>query len=99
MATVLAARRDVRVVGLVGTAHGNALENLLVNPTLSDLVGGIQPVTLGDEEARRRGTPKTLKNSFQKVWASALSDFSLSHSREKASARPLISFSDNGICD
>jgi hypothetical protein len=49
-----------RGVQLVGTAHGHALENLLVNPTLSDLIGGIQAVTLGDEEARRRGTQKTV---------------------------------------
>lgn len=49
-----------RGVQLVGTAHGNTLDNLLVNPTLSDLVGGIQPVTLGDDEARRRGTQKTV---------------------------------------
>ena len=49
-----------RGVQLVGTAHGNSLDNLLVNPTLSDLIGGIQPVTLGDEEARRRGTQKTV---------------------------------------
>ncbi|WP_322494874.1 AAA family ATPase, partial [Chloroflexus sp.] len=49
-----------RGVQLVGTAHGNTLDNLMVNPTLSDLVGGIQAVTLGDEEARRRGTQKTV---------------------------------------
>ncbi len=49
-----------RGVQLVGTAHGNTLDNLMINPTLSDLVGGIQPVTLGDEEARRRGTQKTV---------------------------------------
>jgi stage III sporulation protein AA len=49
-----------RGVQLVGTAHGSSLENLMLNPTLSDLVGGIQPVTLGDEEARRRGTQKTV---------------------------------------
>src|SRR5574338_1582846 len=49
-----------RGVQLVGTAHGTSLENLLANPTLSDLVGGIQSVTLGDEEARRRGTQKTV---------------------------------------
>ena len=49
-----------RGVQLIGTAHGRTLENLLVNPTLSDLVGGIQAVTLGDEEARRRGTQKTV---------------------------------------
>jgi stage III sporulation protein SpoIIIAA len=49
-----------RGVQLIGTAHGTELANLLVNPTLSDLVGGIQAVTLGDEEARRRGTQKTV---------------------------------------
>lgn len=49
-----------RGVQLVGTAHGNTLENLMANPTLSDLIGGIQPVTLGDEEAKRRGTQKTI---------------------------------------
>ena len=49
-----------RGVQLIGTAHGNTLENLMLNPTLSDLVGGIQTVTLGDEEARRRGTQKTV---------------------------------------
>jgi len=49
-----------RGVQLVATAHGNELENLMMNPTLSDLVGGIQSVTLGDEEARRRGTQKSI---------------------------------------
>lgn len=49
-----------RGVQLIGTAHGNSLENLLMNPTLSDLVGGIQAVTLSDEEAKRRGTQKTV---------------------------------------
>lgn len=49
-----------RGVQLIGTAHGNELENLLINPTLSDLVGGIESVTLSDEEARRRGTQKTV---------------------------------------
>lgn len=49
-----------RGVQLVGTAHGQSLENLLLNPTLSDLVGGIDSVTLSDEEARRRGTQKTV---------------------------------------
>ena len=49
-----------RGVMLIGTAHGNALENLIKNPTLVDLVGGIQAVTLGDDEARRRGTQKTV---------------------------------------
>ncbi len=49
-----------RGVQLIATAHGNTLENLMLNPTLSDLVGGIQTVTLGDEEARRRGTQKSI---------------------------------------
>jgi stage III sporulation protein SpoIIIAA len=49
-----------RGVQLIGTAHGNSLENLLLNPTLSDLVGGIESVTLSDEEARRRGTQKSV---------------------------------------
>lgn len=49
-----------RGVQLIGTAHGTSLENLLMNPTLSDLVGGVQTVTLSDEEARRRGTQKTV---------------------------------------
>jgi stage III sporulation protein SpoIIIAA len=49
-----------RGVQLVGTAHGNTLDNLLMNPTLADLLGGIQPVTLSDDEAKRRGTQKTV---------------------------------------
>ena len=49
-----------RGVQLVGTAHGNTLENLIMNPTLSDLIGGIQSVTLSDEEAKRRGTQKSI---------------------------------------
>nr|MBI2903675.1 AAA family ATPase [Chloroflexota bacterium] len=49
-----------RGVQLIGTAHGKTLDNLLLNPTLADLVGGIESVTLSDEEARRRGTQKTV---------------------------------------
>ncbi|MCE9647188.1 MAG: AAA family ATPase [Chloroflexi bacterium] len=49
-----------RGVQLIGTAHGQTLDNLLLNPTLSDLIGGIEAVTLSDEEARRRGTQKTV---------------------------------------
>jgi stage III sporulation protein SpoIIIAA len=60
-AEVLAARTIAeRGVQLIGTAHGNTLENLVANPTLSDLVGGVQIVTLSDEEARLRGTQKTV---------------------------------------
>lgn len=61
LAEALAARTIAeRGVQLVGTAHGLTLDNLIINPTLSDLIGGIQPVTLSDEEARRRGTQKTV---------------------------------------
>ncbi len=49
-----------RGVQLVATAHGNTLGNVITNPTLSDLVGGTQAVTLGDIEARRRRTQKTV---------------------------------------
>jgi len=49
-----------RGVQLIGTAHGNTLDNILLNPTLSDLIGGIESVTLSDDEARRRGTQKTV---------------------------------------
>ena len=60
-AEALAARTIAeRGVQLIATAHGNTLDNLLQNPTLSDLVGGIHAVTLSDEEARRRGTQKTV---------------------------------------
>lgn len=60
-AEALAARTIAeRGVQLIGTAHGNTLDNLVRNPTLADLVGGVQTVTLGDEEARIRGTQKTI---------------------------------------
>src|SRR5213079_3683939 len=60
-AEALAARTIAeRGVQLIATAHGQTLDNLLMNPTLSDLVGGIHAVTLSDEEARRRGTQKTV---------------------------------------
>ena len=49
-----------RGVQLIGTAHGNNLDNLMLNPTLTDLIGGIQSVTLGDEEARRRRSQKSV---------------------------------------
>lgn len=58
--TVAARTIAERGVQLIGTAHGNSLDNLLMNPTLSDLVGGIESVTLSDEEARRRGTQKSV---------------------------------------
>jgi stage III sporulation protein SpoIIIAA len=61
IAEAMAARTIAeRGVQLISTAHGNTLENVLRNPTLSDLVGGVQTVTLGDEEARLRGTQKTI---------------------------------------
>ncbi len=62
-----------RGVMLVATAHGNELANLIKNPTLSDLVGGIQSVTLGDEEARRRRTQKTvLERAAEPTFAMAV---------------------------
>ncbi len=58
---VLAARTIAeKGVQFVGTTHGNCLENLIKNPSLADLIGGIQYVTLSDEEAKRRGTQKTI---------------------------------------
>lgn len=54
-----------RGVMLIGTAHGNALDNLLKNPTLVDLVGGIQTVTLGDDEARRKRRSKDCIRALQ----------------------------------
>ena len=58
---VLAARTIAeKGVQLVGTTHGNCLENLIKNPTLVDLIGGIQHVTLSDDEAKRRGTQKSI---------------------------------------
>jgi stage III sporulation protein SpoIIIAA len=60
-AEALAARTiGERGVQLVGTAHGQTLENLMLNPSLADLIGGIQAVTLSDAEAQRRGTQKTV---------------------------------------
>ncbi|QQR74834.1 MAG: AAA family ATPase [Holophagales bacterium] len=60
-AEALAARTIAeRGVQLIGTAHGNTLANLLQNPTLNELLGGIQSVTLSDDEARRRGTQKAV---------------------------------------
>ena len=58
---VLAARTIAeKGVQLIGTTHGNCLENLIKNPPLSDLIGGIQHVTLSDDEAKRRGTQKSI---------------------------------------
>ena len=58
---VLAARTIAeKGVQLVGTTHGNCLENLIKNPTLADLIGGIQYVTLSDDEAKRRRTQKSI---------------------------------------
>nr|ARO91002.1 conserved hypothetical plastid protein [Corynoplastis japonica] len=62
-----------RGVQLVGTVHGNKLENLMKNPILSDLIGGIQYVTLGDEEARKRGTQKSiLERKFSSTFNMAI---------------------------
>lgn len=55
-----------RGVQLVATAHGHSLDNLMSNPTLADLIGGIESVTLGDDEARRRGSRKTILERRQR---------------------------------
>ena len=69
-----------RGVQLVGTAHGNALENLIKNPVITDLVGGIQYVTLGDEEAKRRGTSKSiLERKAPSTFEIALETVSYTH--------------------
>lgn len=61
LAEVEAARTIAeRGVQLIATAHGGNIENIIQNPTLNDLVGGISSVTLGDEEAKRRGSQKTV---------------------------------------
>ena len=61
MEETLAARTIAeRGVQLIATVHGNTLDNLIANPSMSDLIGGVQTVTLGDEEARRRRTQKTV---------------------------------------
>ncbi len=49
-----------RGVQLIATAHGNILENVIANPTLSELIGGVKSVTLGDEEAKKRNTQKAV---------------------------------------
>nr|GLL16517.1 uncharacterized protein ycf45 [Ipomoea trifida] len=49
-----------RGIQLVATAHGVTIENLVMNPALEMLVGGVQSVTLGDEEASRRGVQKSV---------------------------------------
>ncbi|XP_027365970.1 uncharacterized protein ycf45 [Abrus precatorius] len=49
-----------RGIMLIGTAHGQQLGNIIKNPTLSDLIGGIETVTLGDAEARARNCQKTI---------------------------------------
>ena len=61
-----------RGVMLVATAHGNALANLIKNPTLCDLVGGIQSVTLGDEEARRRSQKTVLERAAEPTFPVAV---------------------------
>ncbi|HEX9997896.1 MAG TPA: R3H domain-containing nucleic acid-binding protein [Abditibacterium sp.] len=58
--TIAARTIAERGVQLIATVHGNTLDNLLANPSMTDLIGGIQTVTLGDEEARRRRTQKTV---------------------------------------
>ncbi|MFN3974487.1 MAG: AAA family ATPase, partial [Dehalococcoidia bacterium] len=74
-----------RGVQLIATAHGNTLDNLILNPTLSDLVGGVQTVTLSDEEARRRGTQKTILERKSPPTFDIVVEI---HSRERVAVHP-----------
>jgi stage III sporulation protein SpoIIIAA len=83
-----------RGVQLIGTAHGNALDNLMLNPTLSDLVGGIESVTLSDDEARRRGTQKTVLERRSPPTFDILIEL---QTRDRLVVRPDISEAVDGI--
>lgn len=74
-----------RGVQLIGTAHGNTLDNLIINPTLSDLIGGIQAVTLGDEEAKRRRTQKTILERMSPPTFNIVVEI---HDRDKVAVHP-----------
>lgn len=82
-----------RGVQLIGTAHGNALENLMLNPTLTDLIGGIESVTLSDEEARRRGTQKTVLERRAPPTFDVLVEI---HTRDRMAVHPSVSDSVDG---
>lgn len=82
-------------VQLVGTTHGNCLANLIKNPPLADLIGGIQYVTLSDEEAKRRGTQKSILErkaypAFEIVIEIQHSNFWIIHEDVKASVDQLL---------
>jgi len=83
-----------RGVQLVATAHGNTLENLMMNPTLADLIGGIQSVTLGDEEAKRRGTQKTILERISPPTFDILVEI---QEREKVAIHPDVSTAVDAI--
>lgn len=82
-----------RGVQLIGTAHGNALENLMLNPTLTDLIGGIESVTLSDEEARRRGTQKTVLERRAPPTFDVLVEI---HTRDRMAVHPSVGDSVDG---
>jgi stage III sporulation protein SpoIIIAA len=77
-----------RGVQLIGTAHGNTLENLIINPTLADLIGGIQTVTLSDEEAKRRGTQKSILERTAPPTFDIIVEI---HERDKVAIHPDVS--------
>lgn len=83
-----------RGVQLIGTAHGQALDNLMLNPTLSDLVGGIESVTLSDEEARRRGTQKTVLERRAPPTFDVLIEI---HTRDRLAVHEDVSASVDGL--
>lgn len=102
VAEALAARTIAeRGVQLISTAHGNTLENVVRNPTLSDLVGGVQTVTLGDDEARLRGTQKTISErkappTFDSVVEIIDHDHVIVHSDTAAAVDKLLRGQDPG---
>ena len=83
-----------RGVRLIATAHGGTLENLVLNPTLSDLIGGVQSVTLGDDEARRRRTQKTVQERKAPPTFDVLIEI---HARHRFAVHPDVAAAVDGL--
>ena len=83
-----------RGVRLIATAHGGTLENLVLNPTLSDLIGGVQSVTLGDDEARRRRTQKTVQERKAPPTFDVLIEI---HDRHRFAVHPDVAAAVDGL--
>ena len=83
-----------RGVRLIATAHGGTLENLVLNPTLADLIGGVQSVTLGDDEARRRRTQKTVQERKAPPTFDVLIEI---HTRHRFAVHPDVAAAVDGL--